>query len=169
MAQIDDLPPLREVIRRHDLRAKKSLGQNFLLDLNLTARIARAAGDLRKRREAAAVALDRDDALGAGRQDRSGQSARAWPDLEHAHSFERAGGPRHPACQVEVEEKVLSERFPWQEPMRAHHLPQRRQLVDLAHRRDRAAPAASRAAKHNAAIRLSGRAMPLPAMSNAVP
>jgi 16S rRNA (adenine1518-N6/adenine1519-N6)-dimethyltransferase len=46
MAQIDDLPPLREVIRRHDLRARKSLGQNFLLDLNLTARIARAAGPL---------------------------------------------------------------------------------------------------------------------------
>ena len=46
MAQIDDLPPLREVIERHDLRAKKSLGQNFLLDLNLTCRIARSAGDL---------------------------------------------------------------------------------------------------------------------------
>ena len=46
MAQIDDLPPLREVIRRHDLIAKKSLGQNFLLDLNLTARIARTSGDL---------------------------------------------------------------------------------------------------------------------------
>ena len=44
---IDNLPPLREVIARHDLRAKKALGQNFLLDLNLTARIARAAGDLR--------------------------------------------------------------------------------------------------------------------------
>ncbi len=43
---IDSLPPLREVIRRHDLRAKKRFGQNFLLDLNLTARIARAAGDL---------------------------------------------------------------------------------------------------------------------------
>jgi 16S rRNA (adenine1518-N6/adenine1519-N6)-dimethyltransferase len=43
MAQIDDLPPLRDVIRRFDLRPKKSLGQNFLLDLNLTARIARAA------------------------------------------------------------------------------------------------------------------------------
>jgi len=42
----DDLPPLREVIRRHDLRAKKSLGQNFLFDLNLTGRIARAAGPL---------------------------------------------------------------------------------------------------------------------------
>lgn len=46
MAQIDDLPPLREVIAAHGLDARKSLGQNFLLDLNLTARIARAAGDL---------------------------------------------------------------------------------------------------------------------------
>ena len=46
MSQIDDLPPLRDVIRRHDLAAKKSLGQNFLLDLNLTARIARAAEPL---------------------------------------------------------------------------------------------------------------------------
>ena len=46
MAQIDNLPPLRDVINRHELRAKKSLGQNFLLDLNLTCRIARAAGDL---------------------------------------------------------------------------------------------------------------------------
>ncbi|MCF1742128.1 16S rRNA (adenine(1518)-N(6)/adenine(1519)-N(6))-dimethyltransferase RsmA [Paradevosia shaoguanensis] len=46
MSQIDDLPPLREVIAAHGLRAKKELGQNFLLDLNLTARIARVAGDL---------------------------------------------------------------------------------------------------------------------------
>lgn len=42
----DGLPPLREVIRAHDLAAKKDLGQNFLLDLNLTAKIARLAGDL---------------------------------------------------------------------------------------------------------------------------
>ena len=46
MAQIDRLPPLREVIATHELSARKSLGQNFLLDLNLTARIARVAGDL---------------------------------------------------------------------------------------------------------------------------
>ena len=46
MSAIDDLPPLREIIRRHKLTARKSLGQNFLLDLNLTARIARAAGPL---------------------------------------------------------------------------------------------------------------------------
>lgn len=44
--RIDALPPLRDVIRAHDLRAEKSLGQNFLLDLNLTAKIARAAGKL---------------------------------------------------------------------------------------------------------------------------
>jgi 16S rRNA (adenine1518-N6/adenine1519-N6)-dimethyltransferase len=42
----DGLPPLRDVIRRHGLAAKKSLGQNFLLDLNLASRIARAAGQL---------------------------------------------------------------------------------------------------------------------------
>jgi 16S rRNA (adenine1518-N6/adenine1519-N6)-dimethyltransferase len=46
MATIDGLPPLREVIKAHDLVAKKQLGQNFLLDLNLTAKIARQAGDL---------------------------------------------------------------------------------------------------------------------------
>jgi 16S rRNA (adenine1518-N6/adenine1519-N6)-dimethyltransferase len=44
MSAIDALPPLREVIRRHGLRAKKSLGQNFLLDFNLIDRIVRAAG-----------------------------------------------------------------------------------------------------------------------------
>ncbi len=42
----DGLPPLREVIRRHGLIARKSLGQNFLFDLNLTERIARAAEPL---------------------------------------------------------------------------------------------------------------------------
>ena len=42
----DPLPPLRDVIRDHQLSARKSLGQNFLLDLNLTRRIARTAGDL---------------------------------------------------------------------------------------------------------------------------
>ena len=46
MTQIDTLPPLRAVIANHGLSARKSLGQNFLLDLNLTARIARHVGDL---------------------------------------------------------------------------------------------------------------------------
>jgi len=46
MSTIDNLPPLREVITAHQLTARKSLGQNFLLDLNLTAKISRQAGDL---------------------------------------------------------------------------------------------------------------------------
>ena len=46
MSTIDNLPPLRDVINTHDLKARKSLGQNFLLDLNLTAKIARQAGDM---------------------------------------------------------------------------------------------------------------------------
>ena len=46
MSPIDSLPPLREVVRAHGLMPKKSLGQNFLFDLNLTSRVARAAGPL---------------------------------------------------------------------------------------------------------------------------
>jgi 16S rRNA (adenine1518-N6/adenine1519-N6)-dimethyltransferase len=46
VSAIDDLPPLREIIARHGLNAKKQLGQNFLFDLNLTSRIARSAGRL---------------------------------------------------------------------------------------------------------------------------
>ena len=46
MNSIDTLPPLRDVIERFELRARKSMGQNFLLDLNLTSKIARHAGSL---------------------------------------------------------------------------------------------------------------------------
>ena len=69
MAAIDDLPPLREVIRRHDLMAKKSLGQNFLLDLNLTAKIARASGGSRRReRGRGRPRAGRPDARASGRR-----------------------------------------------------------------------------------------------------
>ena len=46
MSGLDSLPPLARVIAAHGLSARKSLGQNFLLDLNLTSKIARQAGDL---------------------------------------------------------------------------------------------------------------------------
>jgi 16S rRNA (adenine1518-N6/adenine1519-N6)-dimethyltransferase len=46
MAALDGLPPLREVIARHGLDALKSLGQNFLLDLNITQKVARTAGKI---------------------------------------------------------------------------------------------------------------------------
>ena len=101
MSAIDDLPPLREVIRQHALSARKSLGQNFLLDLNLTARIARAAGPLEDatvieigpgpggltrallalgaRR---VIAVERDErALGAARRDRTALSGTAGDHL----------------------------------------------------------------------------------------
>ena len=43
---LDSLPPLREIISEHNLRAEKKLGQNFLLDQNITDKIARTAGDM---------------------------------------------------------------------------------------------------------------------------
>jgi len=46
MTEVDPLPPLREVIANHGLSAKKSFGQNFLLDLNLTRKIARSVPNL---------------------------------------------------------------------------------------------------------------------------
>ena len=44
---MDNLPPLKDIISKYEIRAKKSLGQNFLLDLNLTSKIARYAGNLK--------------------------------------------------------------------------------------------------------------------------
>lgn len=46
MPDLESLPPLRDVIAAHDLRAEKKFGQNFLLDMNITDKIARLAGDL---------------------------------------------------------------------------------------------------------------------------
>jgi len=45
---MDNLPPLKDIIAKYEIRAKKSLGQNFLLDLNLTSKIARYAGNLKQ-------------------------------------------------------------------------------------------------------------------------
>ena len=45
-ARIDALPPLRLLVDRMNMRTQKSLGQNFLFDLNLTRKIARSAGPL---------------------------------------------------------------------------------------------------------------------------
>ena len=88
MSAIDDLPPLREVIRQHALSARKSLGQNFLLDLNLTARIARAAGPLE---EPPSIEIGPGPggltrallALGARRVIAVERDERALPALEH--------------------------------------------------------------------------------------
>ena len=78
-------------------------------------------------------------------------------------AFERAGGARDAAGQIEVEEKILAERLLGLRAVRGDDFAQRRQAVrGEAH-------GARRAASRNASIRLVGLASPLPAMSNAVP
>src|SRR5690606_21464418 len=78
---------------------------------------------------------------------------------------ERRRGAGNPCRQIEVEQKILAERFTRRKVVAGDHLAQRRQVVD-AHA---AARAAMRAARRSAAIRLFGLARPVPAMSNAVP
>ena len=127
MSAIDDLPPLREVIRGIGCRRKKSLGQNFLLDLNLTGAIARAAGPLEgatvievgpgpggltrallARAPAHVIAVERDERCLAGAGgDRAALSRPARRssrgdalaiDLARASSARRAGARSSPTC-----------------------------------------------------------------------
>ena len=85
MSAIDDLPPLRQVIAAHGLSARKSLGQNFILDLNLTAKIARLAAICRARCAGSRTRTRRPDPrlAGRGRAQGSGveKDARCLPAL----------------------------------------------------------------------------------------
>ncbi len=123
--------------------------------------------DLGKCCQAALVALDGDDAFGAMHQQRAGQAAGAGADLDDRGLREVAGGPRDLAGQIEVEQEILAERFLRLKPMTLDDFTQRRQAVE-AHRTAVSLSARNRASC-SAAIRLSGRAMPFPAMSKAVP
>lgn len=80
------LPPLREIIKTFGLGAKKSLGQHFLLDTNLTGRIARAAGLLNNKHVVE---------IGPG------------PDLHDVFVVEQPGGACDSACQIGVQQEVL--------------------------------------------------------------
>src|SRR5262249_46727820 len=120
--------------------------------------------ELVQRRNASRVAFDRNHALCSQRQQRAGEAARSGPDLHDRDAFEWSRGPRDAAGEVEVEEKILSERSTGGQTVTADYLAQRREVVDLAH-----AASARRAASRSAATRLDGFARPLPAMSNAVP
>ncbi len=81
------------------------------------------------------VTLDRDHTARALCQQRAGQPARPGTDLDHVHAVERAGGARDSGGEIEIEQEVLSERFPGPEVVPADHLAQRRQVVDGAHAR----------------------------------
>ena len=92
-----------------------------------------ALRDIVERRQRALVALDRDDALGAERQQRARQPAGAGADLDDGGAFERARGARDPRGEVEVEQEILAERFACRQGMFANDVAQRRQVVDRAH------------------------------------
>ena len=132
-----------------------------------------AGGDLLQSRNGPLVALDCDDASGAERQQRAGQSPRPGADFEHGHAGKRPGRARDARRQVEIKEEVLPERFLGDEPVAANDFAQRRQSVWRGrHRAPSGAgafAAASRAASRSAAMRLVGSARPVPAMSKAVP
>ena len=117
-------------------------------------------------RQRALVALDGDDAPRAQRQQRARQSAGTGADLDDGGIFERSRGARDPRGEIEVEQEILSERFAGRQSVLANDVAKRRQVVDRAHA---GCAAAMRAASRNAAIRLDGLALPVPAMSKAVP
>ena len=88
------------------------------------------------------------------------QATGAGADLDDGRLFERAGGACDARGQIEIEEKILAERFLCGEPMRGDHLAQRRQGVLHAVAPTRAPALASLPARRKAAIRLDGSALP---------
>src|ERR1700751_2834539 len=110
--------------------------------------------------------LDRDDAFGAECEQRACQSARTRADLDDGGVVEWRCRARDARGEIEVEEKVLAERFAGRQSVLANDLAKRREVVDRAHQ---LFASAMRLARLKAAIRLAGLALPLPAMSNAVP
>ena len=120
-------------------------------------------GDLGERAKRARVALDGDHLPGALRQERARQAAGTGPDLDDGDAGKRSSGAGDLSGQVEVEQEVLAKRLAGFEPMRRDDFAQRGQPVrSEAHR-------VNRSASLSAAMRLAGFAIPLPAMSNAVP
>jgi hypothetical protein len=114
----------------------------------------------------AIAALDRDDAPSAQRQQCARQAAWARSDLDDGGVFERAGAAGDPRREIEVEQKILTQRFARRQSVFANDVAQRRQIVDRGHV---GRAAAMRAASRSAAARLDGLALPVPAMSKAVP
>ena len=143
-------------------------GSNVVASPDTISRRPRISpGNIAERGQRAFVALDRDDAPGAQREQRAGQPAGAGADLDDGGVFERGRGARDARGEVEVEQEILSERFSRRQRVLLDHVAQRRKVVDRAHAG--CATAAIRAASRNAAIRLDGLARPVPAMSKAVP
>ena len=99
-------------------------------------------------------------------QKRTRQAARAGTDLDDCRAFQRPPCTGDLCSEIEIEKEVLPQRFSGIKAVSANDLAQRRQVAERGHG---VGAAASLPASAMAAIRLSGRATPLPAMSNAVP
>jgi len=129
-----------------------------------------SGGKFAERRQTSCVALDRDNATCTRREQCPRQTAGTGADLDDCRLVEASGGAGDPGRQIEVEQEMLPEALPSGDGVPRDNLAQRRQ----SGRRDVDQAPASRlaaiwAANCNAAIRLSARAMPRPAISSAVP
>ena len=130
-------------------------------------------GNLLQRRNCARITLHRNDASSPERQQRAGEAARPGADFQHRHPCKIARRASYARGEIKVEQEILSERFLGDETMPANDFAQRRQAV----RRDchdagtdaGLSAMASRAASRIAATKLVGSAVPVPAISNAVP
>src|SRR5581483_4421165 len=125
-------------------------------------------GNRLKRREAALVLFDGDDAGGAFEQKRAGEAAGTGADLDHCHALERAGGAGDASREIEVEQEVLAETLLGGEPRCPDYLAKRGQSVGRAQERSSAMRLMA-SASLSASIRLRGLALPVPARANAVP
>src|SRR5690606_913673 len=128
-------------------------------------------GYLGKGGQAAGIALDRDDLACPQRKDRSCQPAGAGSHLDDGRIVQRPGTPGDLLGKIEIEQEVLAERLARIEAMALDHVAQRRQAVQCCHQAGTFADdaRASSAASMSAAMRLVSRAIPCPAMPNAVP
>ena len=147
-----------------------AIGQGGLVDLQ-SVRLdhlkaaGRRLGEFAQQRQEAAVLLDRNQPAGVAFQERPGQAAGPRTHLDHCVALEGPGQARDLAGDVQVQQEVLAEALLGEQAVGGQALAQGRQIVEAhAARRE-----ASSAAVRMAAIRLSGRAIPRPAMSKPVP
>ena len=131
------------------------------------------AGNFLKSRNCARVALHRNHASSAERQQRAREAARSGADFQHGHACKLARCARDAAGEIEIEQEILSQRFFGDETVPANDFAQRRQAVRRNRHEagtDAWLPAmASRAASRSAETKLVGSAVPVPAISKAVP
>src|SRR5215472_7785367 len=135
-------------------------------------------GDVLQRADRSIVPFNGNDSRGAERQQRAREPAGARTDFDHRDCFQRSCCARDPPGKIEIEQEILAERFSRAQSIAANNLAQRRQFIEwlfhgavfgTAASAVATVDAASRAASRSAAIRLVGSALPVPAISKAVP